>query len=246
MVGAITPFNFPLILSATKIAPALAAGNTIVHKPRRDTPLSALRLAELLAEAGVPDGVYNLVTGDGAGAAWRSPRHPGVDKIAFTGSTGGRPARSPRWPRETLKQVTVELGGKGANIIFADADLEAAVEHGHLGASSSTPASSACPGSRLLVERPVYESGHRARWRGALPHVPVGDPMAEGTVIGPMAGPAHLAKVRSYLAGPRRPGCGVHDGGDPPGPAGFYVSPAVLADVTRPPRSSRRRSSGRW
>ena len=227
VVGAITPFNFPLILSATKIAPALAAGNTIVHKPAPDTPLSALRFAGLLAEAGVPDGVYNLVTGDSA-AGVALTGHPLVDKIAFTGSSAaGRAVAA--LAAQTLKQVTVELGGKGANIIFADADLEAAVSTA-ISAFVFNTGQFCMSGSRLLVERPVYETviGTLA---GALPHIPLGDPMAEGTIIGPLASPAHLTKVRSYLDRAAAAGVRRHDGGDPPGPAGFYVSPALLADV---------------
>jgi acyl-CoA reductase-like NAD-dependent aldehyde dehydrogenase len=227
VVGAITPFNFPLILSATKIAPALAAGNTIVHKPAPETPLSALRFAGILQEAGVPDGVYNVVTGDGAvGAALTG--HPGVDKIAFTGSSAtGRAVAA--LAAQTLKQVTVELGGKGANIIFADADIEAAVNTA-IAAFVFNTGQFCMSGSRLLVERPAYETVIGAL-AGALPHIPVGDPMAEGTIIGPMAGAGHLAKVQSYRDRAAAAGARLHDAGDPPGPDGFYASPALLADV---------------
>jgi acyl-CoA reductase-like NAD-dependent aldehyde dehydrogenase len=229
VVGAITPFNFPLILSATKIAPALAAGNTIVHKPAPETPLSALRFARVLQEAGLPDGVYNVVTGDGAAGAALAG-HPGVDKIAFTGSSAtGRAVAA--LAAQTLKQVTVELGGKGANIIFADADIEAAVNTA-IAAFVFNTGQFCMSGSRLLVERPVYETVIGAL-AGALPHIPVGDPMAEGTVIGPMAGAGHLAKVQSYLDQASAAGVRLHDGGNPPGPDGFYASPALLADVAQ-------------
>ena len=123
----------------------------------------------------------------------------------------------------------MELGGKGANIIFADADLEAAVNTA-ISAFVFNTGQFCMSGSRLLVERPVYESVIGAL-AGALPNLPVGDPMAEGTIIGPMAGPSHLTKVRSYLDRAAAAGVRRHDGGDPPGPAGFYVSPALLADV---------------
>jgi acyl-CoA reductase-like NAD-dependent aldehyde dehydrogenase len=230
VVGAITPFNFPAILSATKIAPALAAGNTVVHKPAQETPLSALRFAEILAEAGVPEGVYNLVTGDGAvGAAL--VEHPGVDKIAFTGSsaTGRKVAAA---AAATLKQVTVELGGKGANIIFADADLEAAINTA-IAAFVFNTGQFCMSGSRLLVERPVYEAVVGALG-GAAPHIPVGDPFAEGTVVGPMAGPNHLAKVRSFVeAAAGTPGVRVLGGGEREG-AGYFHAPTVLADVEQP------------
>lgn len=227
VVGAITPFNFPAILSATKIAPALAAGNTIVHKPAQETPLSALRFAELLAEAGVPEGVYNVLTGDGSvGAA--IVEHPGIDKIAFTGSsaTGRKVAAS---AAATLKQVTVELGGKGANIIFADADLEAAINTA-IAAFVFNTGQFCMSGSRLLVERPVYEAVVGALG-GAAPHIPVGDPFAEGTVVGPMAGPNHLAKVRSFVtAAAGTPGTRVLGGGEREG-GGYFHTPTVLADV---------------
>lgn len=230
VVGAITPFNFPAILSATKIAPALAAGNAIVHKPAPETPLTALRFAELLAEAGVPEGVYNLVTGGGeAGAAL--VEHPGVDKIAFTGSsvTGRRVSAA---AAATLKHVTVELGGKGANIIFADADIEAAINTAIAGFVFNT-GQFCMSGSRLLVERPVYETVVGAL-AGAAPHVPVGDPFAEGTVVGPMAGPAHLEKVRSYLeAAATAPGVRILGGSTPADSPGYFVAPTVLADVTQ-------------
>jgi acyl-CoA reductase-like NAD-dependent aldehyde dehydrogenase len=227
VVGAITPFNFPLILSATKLAPALVAGNTVVHKPAPETPLSALRFAEVLHEAGLPDGVYNLVTGDSAAGAALTG-HPAVDKIAFTGSSAtGRAVAA--LAAKTLKQVTVELGGKGANIIFADADLEAAVDTA-IAAFVFNTGQFCMSGSRLLVERPVYEAVTGAL-AGAVGHIPVGDPFADGTVIGPMAGPGHLAKVRSYLDRAAAAGVRVHDGGQAPGPDGFFASPALLDGV---------------
>lgn len=226
VVGAITPFNFPMILSSTKIAPALAAGNTIVHKPAPETPLSALLFAEVLAEAGVPDGVYNVVTGDGAAGAALTA-HPGVDKIAFTGSSAtGRAVAA--LAAKTLKQVTVELGGKGANIIFADADLDAAIGTA-INAFVFNTGQFCMSGSRLLVERPVYEAVIGAL-SGAVGHIPVGDPMADGTVIGPMAGPGHFAKVRSYLDRAAGEGVRMADGG-PASSDGYFITPALLADV---------------
>jgi acyl-CoA reductase-like NAD-dependent aldehyde dehydrogenase len=233
VVGAITPFNFPAILSATKLAPALAAGNTIVHKPAQETPLSALRFAELLAEAGVPEGVYNVLTGDG-GVGAALVEHRGVDKIAFTGSsaTGRKVAAA---AAATLKQVTVELGGKGANLIFADADIEAAINTA-IAAFVFNTGQFCMSGSRLLVERPVYEIVVGALG-GAAPHIPVGDPFAEGTVVGPMAGPQHLAKVRSFVdAAAGTPGVRVLGGGAPAGEAGYFHTPTVLADVEQSSR----------
>jgi len=227
VVAAITPFNFPLILSATKIAPALAAGNTIVHKPAQETPLTALMLAGVLRDAGLPDGVFNVVTGDGtAGEALL--RDPGVDKVAFTGSTGvGRIVA--RTAAETLKKVTVELGGKGANIIFADADLPAAIDTA-IAAFVFNTGQFCMSGSRLLVERPVYEDV-LAALGAACPHIPVGDPFSAGTVVGPMAGPRHRAKVETFLDAAAGDGLRVLGGDDLRRRPGFFVAPTVLAGV---------------
>jgi acyl-CoA reductase-like NAD-dependent aldehyde dehydrogenase len=228
VVAAITPFNFPLILSSTKIAPALVAGNTIVHKPAEETPLSALRMAEVLQEAGVPDGVYNVVTGAGTGAGDALVRDPLVDKVAFTGSTAiGRTIAANA--AATLKHVTVELGGKGANLIFADANLEAAIQTA-IGAFVFNTGQFCMAGTRLLVERSVYGDVLDAL-TGALPYIPVGDPFDEATVVGPMAGPRHLAKVRSYLTMAAGNGVQILGDADRTGSAGFFASPAVLAGV---------------
>jgi acyl-CoA reductase-like NAD-dependent aldehyde dehydrogenase len=228
VVGAITPFNFPLILSMTKIAAALVAGNTIVHKPAEETPLSALRMAEILQEAGVPDGVYNVVTGSGAVTGDALVRNPQVDKIAFTGSTATGQAVATTAAR-TLKHVTVELGGKGANLIFADADLDAAI-HTAVAAFVFNTGQFCMAGSRLLVERPVYDDVLDAL-AAAAPHIPVGDPFDESTVVGPLAGPRHLAKVRSYVTLAADSGARILGGADRTGTDGYFVSPTVLAGV---------------
>jgi acyl-CoA reductase-like NAD-dependent aldehyde dehydrogenase len=229
VVGAITPFNFPLILSLSKIAPALAAGNTVVHKPSEETPLTALWMADLLTEAGVPAGAFSVVTGGGeAGAAL--VEDPRVDKIAFTGSTAvGRAIAVSA--AQSLKHVTVELGGKSANIVFADADPEAAIGTAINGFVYNT-GQFCMAGSRLLVERPLYEDVVQAV-AAASGHVPVGDPFAESTVIGPMSGPRHQAKVRDVVqraeaSSVRVLGAGSAESG---AEGGFYVRPTVLADV---------------
>ena len=225
VVGAISPFNFPLILSTSKIAPALAAGNTVVHKPAEDTPLTALRLAELLTEAGLPDGVLNVVTGGGAAGAALA-EHPGVDKIAFTGSTAtGAKVATAAAARVT--PTTMELGGKSAQIIFADADVARAIEAA-VGGFVFNTGQFCMGGTRLLVHRDLYDTVLGALAEAAT-HLPVGDPRQESTVVGPMAGPHHLENVERYIAlGEGRVVAGGHrldiDGG-------YFYAPTVLADV---------------
>ena len=230
VVAAITPFNFPLILSSTKIAAALAAGNVVVHKPADDTPLSALFMAQLLSDAGVPDGVLNVVTGSGQVVGEALLRHPGVDKIAFTGSTAiGRHAASVAG--EHLKPVTMELGGNAAHIVFDDADLDVAI-----GAVDQ--------GVRLQL-RPVLH-GRPAAARGPpparhrrsasssrpCPTVPIGNPRDEATVIGPMAGERQLRKVEEYVELARKEGGRIVCGGERLDlDGGFYYKPTVIADL---------------
>jgi acyl-CoA reductase-like NAD-dependent aldehyde dehydrogenase len=229
VVAAITPFNFPLILSSSKIAPALAAGNTVVHKPAEDTPVSALYMAELFQRAGVPDGVVNVVTGTGAVAGEALLRHPGVDKIAFTGSTPiGRHAAAVAG--EALKSVTVELGGNAAHIVFEDADVEKAIGAAIKGFVFNT-GQFCMAGPRLLVARPLYDTivGALAE---AVPGVPIGDPRDPRTVVGPMAAERHVAKVEQYVALARQDGGRVVCGGrrlelD----GGYYYQPTVIADL---------------
>ncbi|MEU4232261.1 aldehyde dehydrogenase family protein [Nonomuraea sp. NPDC026600] len=228
VVGAITPFNFPLILSSAKIAPALAAGNAVVHKPAEDTPLSALLMAEILAEAGVPDGVLNVVTGGGqAGEALL--RHPGIDKIAFTGSTEiGRHAAATAG--QALKPVTMELGGNAAQIVFEDADLDKAIGSVIKGFVFNT--GQFCMGApRLLVHRSLYDTvlGILA---GAVGGVPVGDPFDPATVVGPMAAERHLAKVERYVRLARDQGGQVVTGGERLElGGGYYYRPTIIAGL---------------
>jgi acyl-CoA reductase-like NAD-dependent aldehyde dehydrogenase len=229
VVAAITPFNFPLILAGSKIAPALAAGNTVVHKPADETPLSALYMARLFQKAGVPDGVVNVVTGSGPVAGEALLRHSGVDKIAFTGSTAvGRHAASVAG--ESLKPVTMELGGNAAHVVFEDADLEKAVGAVIKGFVFNT-GQFCMGGPRLLVARSVYSTllGILA---DAVPGVPVGDPRQPETVVGPMAGEKHLKKVEEYVALARKEGGRVVCGGERIDlDGGYYYQPTVIADL---------------
>ncbi|MEU9346121.1 aldehyde dehydrogenase family protein [Streptomyces sp. NPDC048278] len=229
VVAAITPFNFPLILAGSKIGPALAAGNTIVHKPADETPLSALYMARLFQQAGLPDGVLNVVTGAGPVAGEALLRHPGVDKVAFTGSTAvGRHVASTAG--EALKPVTVELGGNAAHLVFEDADLEKAVG-AVIKAFVFNTGQFCMGGPRLLVARPVYSTllGILAE---AVPGVPVGDPRDPATVVGPMAGEKHLRKVEEYVDLARKEGGRIVCGGERLDlNGGFYYRPTVVADL---------------
>jgi acyl-CoA reductase-like NAD-dependent aldehyde dehydrogenase len=229
VVAAITPFNFPLILAGSKIAPALAAGNTVVHKPADETPLSALYMAGLLKRAGVPDGVVNVVTGKGTVVGEALLRHPGVDKIAFTGSTAvGRHAASVAG--ETMKSVTMELGGNAAHIVFEDADLEKAVGAIIKGFVFNT-GQFCMGGPRLLVSRPVYGTLLNILAE-AVPGVPVGDPRKPETVVGPMAGERHLRKVEEYVDLARKDGGRIVCGGERLDlDGGYYYQPTVIADL---------------
>lgn len=234
VVAAITPFNFPLILAGSKIGPALAAGNTVVHKPADETPLSALYMAGLLQRAGVPDGVVNVVTGAGPVAGEALLRHRGVDKVAFTGSTAiGRHVAATAG--EALKPVTMELGGNAANIVFEDADLEKAV--GAIIKAFVFNTGQFCMGGpRLLVARSVHSTllGILA---DAVPGVPVGDPRDPGTVVGPMAGEKHLKKVEEYVDLARKEGARIVCGGERLDlDGGFYYKPTVIADLSNDSR----------
>ncbi|MFI5794486.1 aldehyde dehydrogenase family protein [Streptomyces sp. NPDC051677] len=234
VVAAITPFNFPLILAGSKLAPALAAGNTVVHKPADETPLSALYMAGLLQRAGVPDGVVNVVTGSGPVAGEALLRHPGVDKIAFTGSTAiGRHAAS--IAGENLKPVTMELGGNAAHLVFEDADLEKAVGAIIKGFVFNT-GQFCMGGPRLLVARPVYSTLLNILAE-AVPGVPVGDPRQVETVVGPMAGEKHLRKVEEYVDIARKEGARIVCGGERLDlDGGYYYKPTVIADLANDSR----------
>ncbi|MGW5665610.1 aldehyde dehydrogenase family protein [Streptomyces sp. NPDC003758] len=234
VVAAITPFNFPLILSGSKLAPALAAGNTVVHKPAEETPLSALYMARLLAEAGVPDGVVNVVTGTGPVAGEALLSNPGVDKVAFTGSTAvGRHVASVAG--EGLKTVMMELGGNAAHVVFEDADLEKAVGAIIKGFVFNT-GQFCMAGPRLLVARPVHDTvvGILAE---AVAGVPVGDPRDPGTVVGPMAGEKHLKKVEEYVELARKEGARVVVGGERLDlGGGYYYKPTVITGLSNDSR----------
>jgi acyl-CoA reductase-like NAD-dependent aldehyde dehydrogenase len=231
VVGLIVPWNFPLTIASWKVAPALAAGNTIVLKPAELTPLTALELERTALEAGLPEGVLNVVAGPGSVCGRRLVEHPDVAKIAFTGSTEvGRGIAA--GAAQTIKRVTLELGGKSANVVFADADLEAA-------AAAAPPAvfgnagQDCCARSRILVERSALDD-FLAALQPAVEGIEVGDPLAESTQMGPLISAGQRETVATYV--PADAPVAIR-GSAPDGP-GYWFPPTVLAPVANDDRAA--------
>jgi aldehyde dehydrogenase (NAD+) len=229
VVGQIIPWNFPMLMMAWKLAPALATGNTVLLKPAEQTPLTALRIGELIVEAGFPNGVVNILPGFGPTAGAALARHMDVDKVAFTGSTEVGHLIMEASARSNLKPVTLELGGKSPNIIFADVDLDEAVEGAHMGLFSNQ-GQSCCAGSRVFVERSVYESFVDKSVARASKRI-VGDPFDQRTELGPLIDQAQLDKVMGYIESGRAGGATLACGGERIGHRGYFVRPTVFADV---------------
>lgn len=238
VVAAITPWNFPFTLTCSKVAPALAAGNTFVHKPASDTPLTALALAQVLADAGVPDGVFNLVTGPGGTLGDALVKHPQVDKVAFTGSTavGQQLIRN---SADTVKHTTMELGGKAPNIVFADANLDAALQAAFWGIFWNK--GEVCvAGSRLLVERPIYDEFVERLAEMARKAV-LGDPFDPATQIGPMATKGEYDKVLRYIEAGKQSGAKLVAGGGTRkiNGKGLFIEGTIFANATNDMKISR-------
>lgn len=229
VVGQIIPWNFPLLMQAWKLAPALAAGNTLILKTAEQTPLSALRVGELLLEAGFPPGVVNILSGYGPTAGGAIARHPDIDKVAFTGSTEVGHLIMEAAAQSNLKRVTLELGGKSPNIVFADADLDAAIEGVHQGLFFNQ--GQCCnAGSRVFVEESCYEEfihkcAERAQQRT------VGDPFDRNTKQGPQVDQTQFNTVMSYIESGMREGARMLCGGKRVGDRGYFIEPTVFADV---------------
>lgn len=237
VIGAITPWNFPLLLAIWKIAPALAAGNTIVHKPASLTPLTALKFAEICQEAGLPQGVLNVVTGPGSTIGQALVAHPGVDKIAFTGETAtGKQIM--RGAADTLKRISLELGGKSPNIVFADADLDAAARGATTGIFYNK-GEVCCAGSRLFVEEAVHDA-LLEKVQARLKKLTVGDPLDPKTRMGPVISKSQLDRVLGYIDSGKKEGAKLVAGGDRPGLSkGYYVNPTVFTGVSNDMRIAR-------
>jgi acyl-CoA reductase-like NAD-dependent aldehyde dehydrogenase len=232
VVGLITPWNFPLTIAGWKLGPALAAGNTVVLKPAELTPLTALEFERIALEAGIPEGVVNVVAGPGSVCGQRLVEHPDVAKIAFTGSTEvGR--RIAAGAAETIKRVTLELGGKSANIVFADADLERA-------AQAAPPAvfgnagQDCCARSRILVERSAMDRFMEVL-EEAVESMAVGDPLDDSTEMGPLISAGQRETVSSFV--PDDAPVAIR-GNAPDGP-GFWFPPTVLCPVSNDDRAAR-------
>jgi aldehyde dehydrogenase (NAD+) len=229
VVGQIIPWNFPLLMQAWKLAPALATGNTVVLKTAEQTPLSALRVGELIIEAGFPAGVVNILSGYGPTAGAAIARHMDIDKLAFTGSTEVGHLVMEAAAKSNLKRVTLELGGKSPNIVFADADMDMAIAGAHNGLFFNQ--GQCCnAGSRLFVEEKCYDefvtkSVQQAKQRS------VGDPFNPKTEQGPQVDQEQFNKVMSYIETGMREGAQMLCGGHQVGERGFFIEPTVFADV---------------
>jgi aldehyde dehydrogenase (NAD+) len=232
VVAAIVPWNFPLLLAAWKVAPALACGNTVILKPASQTPLTALALGEAAMEAGLPPGVLNVLTGPGAVMGQALVEHPGIDKIAFTGDTTTGKAIM-RGAADTLKKITLELGGKSPNIVLADADIDAALRGAAIGIFYGKGEVCAA-GSRLLVDRAIKDEFVGKLAARAAKMTP-GDPLDPKTRFGAVSSRKQMETVLRYIASGRQEGATLVAGGtraDIGTGKGFFVQPTVFADVT--------------
>ncbi|MEX0642532.1 MAG: aldehyde dehydrogenase family protein [Pirellulales bacterium] len=227
--GQIIPWNFPALMVAWKWGPALAAGCTIVMKPAEQTPLTCLRLARLAQKAGIPDGVINVVPGYGPTAGAAIVKHPGVDKIAFTGE-GTTAKIIQREAADTMKRLTFELGGKSPNVIFADADLESAIEGAYFGLYFNQ-GQCCCAGSRLYVEERVHDEVID-RVKDKNKDRKVGDPFDPETQQGPQVDQAQFDKILKYVDIGKKDGASCVTGGKRVGTKGYFVEPTLFTGVT--------------
>jgi aldehyde dehydrogenase (NAD+) len=234
--GQIIPWNFPLLMAAWKLGPALACGNTVILKPAEQTPLTALRLGELIMEAGLPEGVLNIITGFGPGAGSSIAEHPDIDKVAFTGSTEvGKIIL--KASAGNLKKVSLELGGKAPNIIFPDADLDQAVPTAMMGVFFNS-GQVCCAGTRIFVQRDKYDEvvGKLANFSKG---VTMGDPFDQKSTIGPLVSREQFDRVKGYLDVGKKEGAKVAAGGDAGTGKGYFVNPTLFTGVKNDMRIAR-------
>jgi len=226
--GQIIPWNFPLLMAAWKIAPALACGNTVILKPAEQTPLTAIRLGELLIEAGLPDGVVNIITGFGPGAGSTIAEHPDIDKVAFTGSAEvGRIIL--KASAGNLKRVSLELGGKSPNIVFPDADMEQAVPNAMMGVFYNSGQVCAA-GTRIFVQKGIYDkfADNLTKFTESMT---MGDPLNPKTKMGPLVSKEQFERVKNYLDIGKGEGAKVSTGGAAADGKGYFVQPTIFLDV---------------
>lgn len=231
VVGQILPWNFPLMMMAWKLGPALATGNCVVLKPSEFTPLTALRMCSIIKQAGFPPGVVNIVTGYGPIVGQAISEHMGIDKVAFTGSTlVGRKIMEAA-AKSNLKNVTLELGGKSPNIVFDDADLDLAVNwsvHGIFWNHGQT----CCAGSRIYVQEGIYDE-FVSRFTAKTKELKLGDPFASDSYQGPQVSQVQFDRILSYIEGGKKEGATVHLGGERHGTEGYWIQPTIFTN-TRP------------
>jgi acyl-CoA reductase-like NAD-dependent aldehyde dehydrogenase len=232
VVALITPWNFPLVIASWKLAPALAAGNTVVLKPAELTPLTALEFERIVAEAGLPEGVVNVVAGPGRTCGQRLVEHPDVAKVAFTGSTEvGRSIAA--GAAQTIKRVTLELGGKSANVVFADADIQAAAASAPMSVFGNA-GQDCCARSRILVERSALDAFMEA-FEESVEAIKVGDPLDDATEMGPLISAGQRETVASFVPD----GAPVAIRGSAPDGPGYWYPPTVLCPVEPDERAVR-------
>ncbi|MDQ6800705.1 MAG: aldehyde dehydrogenase family protein [Acidobacteriota bacterium] len=226
--GIIVPWNFPVAITSWKVSPALAMGNCVVLKPAEQTPLTALRLAELALQAGVPEGVFTVVTGPGSKIGEALITHPLVRKLAFTGSTEVG-VRVMQLAADDIKRVSLELGGKSANIIFEDCDFDRAITSA-VSSSLGNAGQDCCARSRILVQKSIYDRFSKAVV-AAYEKVRVGNPLDESTEMGPLVTDAHRSRVMKYIEEGKREGATLATGGDAPSARGSFLKPTVFLDA---------------
>ena len=229
VIGQIIPWNFPLLMQAWKWAPALACGNTVVLKPAEQTPLTALRVAQLAQEIGIPDGVINVIPGYGPTAGAALSGHMDVDKIAFTGETRTGQIIMEAAARSNLKRVSLELGGKSPNIVFADADLDAAIEGAYFGLFFNQ-GQCCCAGSRLMVEEKIYDKFVEKLVAKAKSQK-VGDPFEMETTQGPQVSEEQFNRIIGYIDAGKKEGAKLLTGGARCGSEGYFIQPTVFEGV---------------
>ena len=237
VVGQIIPWNFPLLMLAWKIGPALATGNTVVMKTAEQTPLSALYFCNLVKEAGFPAGVFNLISGFGKTAGAALSAHMGVDKIAFTGSSVTGRAILRAAAASNLKGVSLELGGKSPNIVFADADIAQAVSWVNYGIYYNQ-GQDCCAGSRIYVQEDIYDKFMEAFKKRAKENV-IGDPFDGKTFQGPQVSKLQFDRIMNYISEGEKEGAKCEIGGKRHGSKGYYIEPTIFSNVTEDMKISR-------